>query len=106
MNEFSLGLFLIALSIAVLLGLAIVIFKGSTLSTRISTELAPSDRVDDLITGTEAVVSKTLRPVGTIEHDSIPFDATSEGEFIEAGTRVVVIGRLGKSVLVRRQKQL
>ena len=105
MNEGYLGIILLIASVAVLIWLGIAVFRGSTLTARIGSGDGPGRPENVLSEGTEAVVSKTLRPAGTIECDSVPYDATSEGEFIEAGAKVVVIGRSGKSVMVRRIKR-
>lgn len=104
MNEGYLGVFLLVASVVALIWLGVAVFRGSTLTARIGSGEGRGRPENALTEGTQAVVSKTLRPAGTIEYDSVPYDAISEGEFIEAGAKVVVIGKSGKSVMVRRVK--
>ena len=105
MNDGSFGIILLVVSVAALIWLGVAVFRGSTLTAKVGSGEGQGRPENALSEGTEAVVSKTLRPACTIEHDAVPYDATSEGEFIEAGAKVVVIGSSGKSVIVRRIKR-
>lgn len=83
---------------------AILIFRRAQLSSKIEPKAAGASQTDLPAEGHRAVVSKTLRPIGVIDIDGKPYEATSEGEFIEPGAEVAVIGRLGGRALVRRAK--
>jgi len=92
---------LIAICIAIVVT-AVVVFRKATLSSRIETGNAISHEAGLLKAGTRETVSKTLRPVGVIDVENTPYEASSEGEFIEPGTEVIVIGRLAGRALVRK----
>ncbi len=51
------------------------------------------------------VVTKPLRPAGIAEIDGDPYDVISEGEFIDQGVAVVVIGISTNSIVVERQRE-
>lgn len=57
---------------------------------------------EESMNGTEGVVSKDLHPAGKIEIAGISYDAISEGFLLEKGENVVVIGKKGGSLLVRK----
>jgi len=97
------SILLISICAAIVL-VAVAVFRKLVLSSKIDTADALSHQASSLKAGTKAVVSKTLRPVGVINVESTPYEATSEGEFIEPGTEVVVIGRLAGRALVRKDK--
>lgn len=86
----------------VLVVIAVVVFRKITLSSKIETGNAIFHEAGIPKAGTRATVSKTLRPVGVIDVENVPYEAMSEGEFIEPGTEVVVIGKLAGRALVRK----
>jgi membrane-bound serine protease (ClpP class) len=55
--------------------------------------------------GREATVLTDLRPVGTIQIGDRRFDARAEGQFLERGTAVRVIGADSAQLVVERQKE-
>lgn len=52
--------------------------------------------------GKDGIVISTLRPAGKIEIDGVPYDAQSEGDFIEKGTSVRVQRVEGARLFVKR----
>ena len=44
----------------------------------------------------------TLRPAGTAEFDGERLDVVSEGEYLEAGTRVQIVRTEGRRIVVRK----
>ncbi|MDA0213931.1 MAG: hypothetical protein O2875_01045 [Planctomycetota bacterium] len=50
--------------------------------------------------GTEAIAITTLRPTGRVQVGSQPFDAQTNGEFVEIGTRVRIVRRRGTTLEV------
>jgi len=58
------------------------------------------DRRDDSLLGKEGVVEAKLRPAGVARIDGRRVDVVSRGEWIDAGTRVRVIGLEGNRVVV------
>jgi membrane-bound serine protease (ClpP class) len=50
--------------------------------------------------GDIAVVVATLRPSGKVERDGMLFDAISEGQFLDVGTKVKVITIHGQQIIV------
>ncbi len=95
------SILLIAICIALVV-IAVIVFRKATLSSRIEAGSAISHEAALPKAGTKATVSKTLRPVGVIFVENIPYEATSEGEFIEPGTEVIIIGMLAGRALVRK----
>jgi len=51
----------------------------------------------------EGVAVTALRPIGTIEAEGTRLNATSEGDFIEKGTAVIITGSEGNHLVVRRK---
>lgn len=92
---------LIAICISIVV-IVVIVFRKITLSSRIETGSAISHEAALPMAGTKATVSKTLRPVGVILVENTPYEATSEGEFIEPGAAVTVIGKLAGRALVRK----
>lgn len=92
---------LIAICIVIVV-IAVIVFRKATLSSKIETGNAISHEAGLPKAGTMATVSKTLRPVGVIFVENTPYEATSEGEFIEPGIEVIIIGRLAGRALVRK----
>lgn len=97
------GTFIIIAILAAAAVTAFLIFRRAELSSKIEPRAAASESSIPA-EGDRAVVSKTLRPIGIIEISGKPYEATSEGEFIEPGAEVTVIGRLSGRALVRRAK--
>lgn len=95
------GLIILLAAVGALVWLGMVAVRGSLLTAKSDHPAKAGTGVSLPAEGTSAVVSKTLRPVGVIEVGSVPYEAISEGEFIEPGTEVVVMGHLGQRVLVR-----
>lgn len=58
------------------------------------------ERVD--LIGKEGVVVTVLRPSGKVNIDDNPVDVVTDGEFLEPGTKVVVVDATGGRVLVRK----
>jgi membrane-bound serine protease (ClpP class) len=52
--------------------------------------------------GKEGIVIADLRPAGKIEIDDIQFDAQSDGEYLNAGTKVRVKGQQGAYLIVNK----
>ena len=50
----------------------------------------------------EGVVTTMLRPVGMADFDGVKLEVLSEGEIVEAGSRVKVVKVEGRKLLVRR----
>jgi hypothetical protein len=59
--------------------------------------------LDALVARTGTALTQ-LRPVGTVELNGRRHEAASEGGFIEAGTRVEVIGRKEDALVVRQSQ--
>ncbi|HNV35233.1 MAG TPA: NfeD family protein [Bacillota bacterium] len=104
MDSGSTGLVILLAATGVLVWLGVAVVRGSLLRTRMDPSVRTGTRAPMPAEGTSAVVSKTLRPVGVIDVGSEPYEAISEGEFIEPGTEVVVMGHIGQRVLVRRKR--
>ena len=99
------GTFIIIVILAAATVAAVLIFRKAELNSRIEPNAAGVSESIVPSEGVRAVVSKTLRPIGVIEIAGRPFEATSEGEFLEPGTEVTVIGRLSGRALVRKEKE-
>ncbi len=52
--------------------------------------------------GCEAIAITTLRPTGKVQVGNQPFDAQTNGEFVEAGTRVCIVRRRGSTLEVEK----
>ncbi|HLX64386.1 MAG TPA: NfeD family protein [Planctomycetota bacterium] len=53
------------------------------------------------LTGMSGVAETVLRPAGKVRLEGITYDAISEGGFIEAGVKVIVLRAQGSAVVVR-----
>lgn len=82
--------------------IAIAVARKAVLSSRIEPDGGISGGSLPPEAGTKAIVSKTLRPIGVIAVEGVPYEAASEGEFVEPGAEVIVIGNTGPRALVRR----
>lgn len=56
---------------------------------------------EDLV-GREGITVTLLRPVGIVEIDNKRYDCLTEGEYIPAGTKVIVTKVIGNSIFVRK----
>lgn len=68
-------------------------------STKDRGYMGNDERVD--LIGKEGVVVTVLRPSGKVNIDGNPVDVVTDGEFLEPGTKVVVIDATGGRVVVR-----
>jgi len=62
---------------------------------------APNPELRHLV-DREGVALTTLRPAGSVEIDERPVDVVTDGEYVEAGTRVRVVRVEGGRVIVER----
>lgn len=53
------------------------------------------------LTGRQGIVTRELRPAGTVVIDGEPVDVVSEGDYIEKGRQVTVVAVTGGRVVVR-----
>lgn len=53
------------------------------------------------LVGRQGVVTRELRPAGTIVIDGNPVDVVSEGDYVTKGRKVVVVEVTGSRVVVR-----
>lgn len=53
------------------------------------------------LTGKIGVAKTTLRPAGTANIDGEPVDVVTRGEFLEAGSKIIVTGVEGMRVIVK-----
>ncbi len=60
---------------------------------------------DNSLIGKSGIVLTQLRPAGTGEIDGVRLDIVSEGAFIDAGTRIRVIGVEGRRIVVAPAEQ-
>lgn len=95
------GIVIFITALAALAWLALIAFRSATLTAKL--DLYRNHQTGMPALGTEAIVVKTLRPSGTVRIANMPYDATSEGEFLSPGTEVVVIGSKGRILLVREK---
>ena len=51
--------------------------------------------------GRQGVVTRELRPAGTVVIDGNPIDVVSEGDYVTKGQKVVVVEVTGSRVVVR-----
>lgn len=80
-------------------------FKKLVLSmeeTKDNGYVAAKPGLEDL-TGKTGVAKTTLRPAGTAIIDGEPVDVVTLGEFLEAGTAIVVTSVEGMRVIVKEQ---
>ncbi len=81
--------------------------RASRLLVREEKILGDSSDVPSLthLLGRTGVVTRPLRPSGTVEIDDEPYDVISEGQFIDQGAAVVVIRISTNSIVVDRQNE-
>lgn len=93
--------------ISVLLVWAFFKSRVSRLLVREEKILGDSSDVPSLthLLGRTGVVTRPLRPSGTVEIDDEPYDVISEGQFIDQGAAVVVIRISTNSIVVDRQNE-
>jgi membrane-bound serine protease (ClpP class) len=80
----------------------------SPLLRRATLQVAASSQSSDAIlipsnwpqVGSQAIAITTLRPTGIVQVDNQPFDAQTNGEFVEAGTTVRIVRRRGTTLEV------
>jgi len=72
--------------------------KGMVLEAAI-TGTAPDEKLKDLL-HREGTALTVLRPSGSIDIDDCPVDAVTDGQYVEAGTRVRVVRVEGVRVVV------
>jgi membrane-bound serine protease (ClpP class) len=100
-----------SLVVSALISIALVwLFFRSGASRRLIREdkiLGDSSSVPSLayLIGRSGVVTKPLRPAGTIEIDNEPYDVVSEGQFIDQGEAVVVIRISTNSLVVEKTQE-
>jgi len=78
-------------------------FDRLTLVTEMGSDFGyvSTEGKDDLL-GKEGIVTSYLHPAGTIDIDGEKVDAVSEGTYVETGTRVKVIRREGRRIVVKK----
>ncbi len=67
-----------------------------------SSDLAAVDEGARSLMGKQGIAATTLRPAGMAEIEGRRVDCVSEGEYLELGTPITVIGLDGNRVVVRR----
>lgn len=78
-------------------------FSTITLSsTQESSEGYTSSFYSNSLLGKEGIVHSRLRPSGRVEIDGEIYDATSRGDFIDQGEKIVVISTEGTSLKVKK----
>ena len=78
-------------------------FDRLTLVTEMSSDLGyVSTEGKEGLVGKEGIVTSYLHPAGTVDIDGEKVDAVSEGTYVETGTRVKVIRREGRRIVVRK----
>ena len=106
------GTALLALAgVLLLIGLAIFLSYRSARKGRLSksnlvlntTESAGEKPPVKKLHGKEGIAVTALRPIGAIEAEGTRLNAASDGDFIEKGTAVVIIGAEGDHLVVRRK---
>lgn len=55
----------------------------------------------DIFVGREGTATSVLRPTGIADFDGVRLNVSSEGDFVQAGTRVRIISVEGHKILVR-----
>lgn len=58
--------------------------------------------ITEVVTGKKGITQTVLRPSGKVEIDGIIYDAYTRGEYLEKGTPVEVINKMGSSVMVKK----
>lgn len=78
-------------------------FDRLTLATEMRSDMGyiSTERKEELI-GKEGIVTSYLHPAGTVDIEGEKVDAVSEGMYVEAGTRVKVVRREGRRIVVRK----
>lgn len=78
------------------------LWNGMVLRSQTSTkEGYVSSPENPALLGRQGVVSRELRPAGTVLIDGNPIDVVSEGDYIEKGRTVTVVEVTGNRVVVR-----
>lgn len=78
-------------------------FDRLTLATELSSEQGyVSTAGKEGLAGKEGIVISYLHPAGTVDIDGEKIDAVSDGAFVESGTRVKVISREGRRIVVKK----
>lgn len=104
------GLITFALLLVILVVLAYFFWRSltkgrlsrSAVVLKESIDAQSTDRTDmRALIGNEGICLTPLRPAGTAEFNSQRIDVVSEGEFLQRGTRVVVMRVEGLRVLVK-----
>ncbi|MEY3144033.1 MAG: hypothetical protein RLY21_2526 [Planctomycetota bacterium] len=80
------------------------IFRRAVLATSVTAAIEPPRRGAQTLpqNGTRCTADTDLRPSGRCEHQGELFDAQSTGEYIPRGSVVIVVGRMGTSLIVER----
>ncbi len=78
------------------------LFRRAILQTAASSQSSHAISIPDNWpqVGSEAVAITTLRPTGKVQIGHQPFDAQTNGEFVESGTRVRIVRRRGTTLEV------
>lgn len=58
--------------------------------------------ITEVVTGKKGITQTVLRPSGKVEIDGTIYDAYTRGEYLEKGTPVEVINKMGSSVMVKK----
>lgn len=78
-------------------------FDRLTLVTEMSSDLGyVSTEGKEGLVGKEGIVISYLHPAGTVDIEGEKVDAVSEGTYVETGTRVQVIRREGRRIVVKK----
>lgn len=78
-------------------------FDRLTLVTEMRSEFGYiSTNSKEELVGKEGIVTSYLHPAGTVDIEGEKVDAVSEGSYVEAGTRVKVVRREGRRIVVRK----
>ncbi len=78
-------------------------FDRLTLVTEMTSELGyVSTEGKGELVGKEGIVTSYLHPAGTVDIDGEKVDAVSEGTYVETGTRVKVVRREGRRIVVKK----
>ncbi|MEN1759758.1 NfeD family protein [Anoxynatronum sibiricum] len=78
-------------------------FDRLTLATEMRTDLGyVSTEGKEALIGKEGIVISYLHPAGTVDIEGEKVDAVSEGMYVETGTRVKVIRREGRRIVVKK----
>ncbi len=102
---------LAAIGIMVLLAVYVLpktpLFRRVSLTTEVSAGAGfAASKADVSLVGMDGVALTPLRPAGVVKIDGARHDASSEGDFLEAGEAVVVTACNGFQVVVRRKNDV